>query len=229
MPRVGEQLETPLEGGDQLDAVAERNPRVRIERDRRRRQPVSRSRPATPRHDRGGPRRTCRSQPPAAAARPATACARSSSLVTGSHADGERPRPRSRAPRLPPRRGTGRSRCGVAPQCPPSASAIERTYVPEPTGRSSRATPPSYPSSVSSWMRIARSGISTATPGGAGGRHAARRSSPRRLPEAGARRCRGSRRVPSRARRARVPRARPAPLPPGRRSSSARADRSTSR
>ena len=43
-------------------------------------------------------------------------------------------------------------------QCPPSASAIERTYVPEPTVRSSRATPPSYPSSVSSWTRIARSG-----------------------------------------------------------------------
>ena len=38
-PRVVEELEPPLEGRDEVDAISERNPRMRVERDRRRRQP----------------------------------------------------------------------------------------------------------------------------------------------------------------------------------------------
>ena len=51
-----------------------------------------------------------------------------------------------------------------AAQWPPRASAIERTYVPDPTRTSRRATPSSYSTSSSSCTRITRIGISTATP-----------------------------------------------------------------
>src|SRR5262249_14445804 len=49
-------------------------------------------------------------------------------------------------------------------QCPPRASAIARTYVPELTRRSSRATPSLYVMTSSAYTRERRSGISTVTP-----------------------------------------------------------------
>src|SRR2546429_479719 len=49
-------------------------------------------------------------------------------------------------------------------QCPPSASAIARTYVPELTRRSSRTVSPVYAMTSSASTRERRSGISTATP-----------------------------------------------------------------
>src|SRR6185437_5913632 len=49
-------------------------------------------------------------------------------------------------------------------QCPPSASAIERTYVPDPTRRSRRAMPSAYSSSSSDDTRERRTGISTVWP-----------------------------------------------------------------
>ena len=66
---LGEQLEPPLERREQLDAVAEHEPRVRVERDDRRREPGRDAPPRARGGGRGGRRRTCRSRPRAACGR----------------------------------------------------------------------------------------------------------------------------------------------------------------
>ena len=132
---------------EELDAVAEHRPRVRVERDDGRREPrVDRARvehPPVPAvdavegADRDRPRRALRARGIASdvhGTRP---------LEPRRPASASGGRRTMRVRRRPPRRGTGPTsvRRSVA-QCPPSASAIARTYVPELTaGRASRPRP----------------------------------------------------------------------------------------
>src|SRR4051812_37926691 len=163
----GQQLEPPLERGEQLDAVAERGSRMRLEGGAGRRQtrggrglehaPVAdvdavegpdrdrtrallelRGRPC----DLHGPLRP--------AGRPTRASASSGGIIRSGSASSTRKGPTS-------------VRRSVR-QWPPSAVAIARTYVPEPTFRSRRAIPSPYESSSSESTRDRRTGISTSTP-----------------------------------------------------------------
>ena len=144
---------------EQLDLVAEHLARMRVERDDRRQRPGLDRRARRPRGGRGGRRRRCRSRPRAAGARARPGCARPSrrpptgldrrargARIALGHAcerlggkPCERLRDRQQPLRSrPPRPRTARPRCAAAcAQCPPSAAAIERTYVPEPTCSSS--------------------------------------------------------------------------------------------
>ncbi len=75
------------------------------------------------------------------------------------------PREAPHALRRPPRPRTARSRSVAGRRSDLRARRrCERTYVPEPTRRSSAAIPSTYETSSSSWTRITRVGISTATP-----------------------------------------------------------------
>ena len=136
-PGLGEQLEPPLERRQQLDAVAERDPRMRVEGDDRRRRPGGErgvEHPPVPEVDAvEGPERD----------RPRLR------LELARTPAGRRSQPRrAPPPAVSSRSGSASStpngptsvRRSVA-QCPPSAVAIARTYVPELTRRSSRATP----------------------------------------------------------------------------------------
>src|SRR6185503_2943396 len=130
-----EQLQPPFERDEQLDAVAERDPRVRVEGDRGRRRP----------------RRTCgvENAPMAdvdAVERPERD--RPRLRLDLLHAPGDDHSRASASSAVSSRSGSASStsngptavRRSVA-QWPPSAVAIARTYVPELTRRSSRATP----------------------------------------------------------------------------------------
>ena len=213
-PELGEQLEAPFEGREQLDPVPEHAPRVRVEGDDGRRRPgghrrldhaavaevdaVERaeSRPARgfrsssetecatftwaspPGRPRPAHRRTAFARPPGLGAGPSRiAAAPSASTSTagrnGSASAGGRIRSSSASST---EKGPTSSRRSVR-QCPPSASAIERTYVPDPTRRSrrgdavrvlraARATTPRAPHRHLDGLRRA----------GAGGTRARRRS-----------------------------------------------------
>ena len=138
-PGLQQQLDPPLERREQLDLLAEHLPRVRVERDGRRRESVARVErglehapvPAVDavegaERDRPRPLLELASDP---RHRHSRASASSGGTIRSSSASSTENGPTS-------------VRRSVA-QCPPSASAIERTYVPELTSRSSRATRPS--------------------------------------------------------------------------------------
>ena len=115
---LGEQLQPPLQRREQLDAVAERDPRVRVERDDGRDEPGVEHRADDRAGGPGGRRRRCRSRP-----RAARAPARRSARRSRHHrpADGARARP-SQTPRTRPVRTAA---CAVANRRRP-ASSISR-------------------------------------------------------------------------------------------------------
>ena len=161
-------------------------------------------------------------------------------------ADRDRARPRARAPRVharpsrePRERVLGRDdplRIGLvdgeradlrAPQrstqWPPSASAIARTYVPDETSRSSRATPSAYSVELELVdVHRAERASRRRRRGGAACTRARRRSSPPTRPGSAARPRRAARRALPRARHARAARAPRRARPRDRRSTCAR-------
>src|SRR5581483_2597722 len=190
-----EQLESPLERRQELDAVADHLAGVRVEREHRRAQPglvergqhglmadvdpVERSdrscagqpfelrRRADDPHAPSGrgssrPERPTPASPSAstAARTPSGTCATASAGSRASASEGGISRSGSASSTS---NGPTAVRRSVA-QCPPSAAAIERTYVPEPTWSASRTVPSVYATASSACTRERRSGISTAIP-----------------------------------------------------------------
>src|SRR5581483_11021913 len=180
-PELGEQLQAPLERGEQRDLVAEHLARVRVEGHRGRRRPRRHRRGhhgavadvhAVERPDRDGARpalellgatgdvhlpassASTRSRTGAGTRSAASAGSRASASATVSQRSGSA----SSTPN-----GPTAVRRSVT-QCPPSAAASERTYVPEPTWSASRTVPSVYATASSACTRERRSGISTAIP-----------------------------------------------------------------
>ncbi len=137
--RLGEQLEPSLEGRDQVDAVPHRDARMGIERDHRRVEArvdegsedgSMTAMDAVERADRDRPRpalelRGCVRDPHGAAASRGSASSRASTRSSSASSTENGP--------ISVRRSVT--------QWPPSRSAIERMYVPEPTRRSSATIP----------------------------------------------------------------------------------------
>ena len=138
MPASSEELQAPLEGRQQLDPVAERDTRMRVEGDHGRCEPRRddgvEDGPVTPVHAVEGADRH-RARLPldfcwgACDVHPSLASASSAGTIVFGSASSTENGPIS--VRLSDR------------QCPPSASAIDRTYVPDETCSSRLATPSS--------------------------------------------------------------------------------------
>ena len=149
MPASLEQLQPALEGRQQLDLVAERDPRMRVERDDRRRSARCPGRLDHAPVAEVDAVEGADARPRAAGARALGDAVRDRSArrllaVAARSASVERLVRRiepARVGRLRPENGPTSVRRSVA-QWPPSASAIARTYVPELTRRSSVTVPP---------------------------------------------------------------------------------------